>query len=80
MKHSGKCPKCEGEEIVHAPGGMMEGQSSVHFGSSFFPTIVRISHYLCQNCGFTELWVDGHDDLRKLRKMEPMVHRVTEER
>ena len=46
----------------------MNGQSNVNFGNAFFPSLVRISHYICKRCGFAELWVDREEDQRLLLK------------
>ena len=70
MKNTGQCPKCGGREIAHSPGGKMDGQSNVNFGNAFCPTLIRISHYVCKNCGFAELWVDREGDLEDLRRQE----------
>jgi hypothetical protein len=43
-----------------------------NFGNAFFPTLIRVSHYICKNCGFAELWVDRDDDLQDLRVVESM--------
>lgn len=70
MKNSLRCPKCQGAEIAHAPGGKLNGQSNVQFGNFMFPTTIRLSHYICKTCGFAELWVDGQDDFADLQQME----------
>lgn len=48
----------------------MNGQSNVNFGNAFFPSLVRISHYICKRCGFAELWVDREEDLEEVRRQE----------
>jgi len=63
-----QCPKCHGKEIVRLPGDIES--PSVLSGAkppSSFKTI-KYTRYCCTHCGFTEVWVDDPEDLKKLLK------------
>ena len=69
MKHSSKCPKCEGSEVIRIPGivGPHGSGNNVPMGWTTLSSI-EVTRYLCGRCGFSEEWIDTPEDIEKIRK------------
>jgi predicted nucleic-acid-binding Zn-ribbon protein len=69
MKNSKKCPKCESPDIARIPGkvGAYGSGNNIQVGATLFGA-VEVTRFLCQNCGFSEEWVESKDDLKKIGK------------
>jgi transposase-like protein len=65
MKNSGKCPKCQSNDVVRIAGGT--GTSGNIFMGTF-SGIVLLTRYLCASCGFVEQWVESADDIAKVKR------------
>ena len=69
MKNTKTCPKCHSNDIVR-----IEGQIRAHGSGNNIPTgfavwsAVKVTRFLCLNCGFSEEWVEDREDLEKLRE------------
>lgn len=69
MKKSLTCPKCKSQDIIRIPGRVGE-----HFAGNNIPTgwtsssAVKVTRYLCGNCGFIEEWIESSADIQKVRK------------
>jgi len=69
MKNTKKCQKCSSNDIIIIPG-----QSGAYGIGNNIPTgltilsYVKVTRYLCLNCGFSEEWIDAEKDREKLRK------------
>ncbi|MCK5177673.1 MAG: hypothetical protein KAQ92_08155 [Candidatus Aenigmarchaeota archaeon] len=69
MKNSKQCPKCSSKKIIKIPGqiGAFGVGNNIMMGSFVF-NAVKITRYLCRDCGFSEEWIDGEKDIEKLEK------------
>jgi DNA-directed RNA polymerase subunit RPC12/RpoP len=69
MKNTGTCPKCNGKVVIKIPGaaGAYGSGNNIPAGVTIFSS-VKVSRYLCGTCGFSEEWIDNHDDLTKLER------------
>lgn len=69
MKQSGECSKCGSSEVLRIPGevGGFGVGNNIPTGSTIFSR-VKVTRYLCVQCGYSEEWVDSSDDLAKLRE------------
>ena len=68
MKNSCLCPKCSSKDIALIPGlaGAYGAGNNILTGATIF-SAVKVSRFLCLNCGFSEEWVESKDDLEKIR-------------
>jgi predicted nucleic-acid-binding Zn-ribbon protein len=68
MKNSMKCPKCQSCNIVRIEGqvGAYGSGNNIMTGITIF-SAVKVTRYLCADCGFSEEWIESKDDLDKLR-------------
>jgi predicted nucleic-acid-binding Zn-ribbon protein len=72
MKHSNTCPKCQFNDIIRIPARLpaSSGENIVNIG---LMKAVKVTRYVCATCGFSEEWVESHDDIEKLRaRHEPL--------
>jgi len=67
MKLSNKCPKCDSEDLIRIPGqvGAHGSGNNISVGFTTFSSI-KVTRYLCSQCGFTEEWIDSKGDIDKL--------------
>ena len=68
MKYTHLCPKCQSGDILR-----IEGESraygagdNIRVGVTIF-SAVKVTRFLCLNCGFSEEWIESGEDLEKLR-------------
>ena len=68
MKNTKKCPKCGSSEIIKIPGkaGAYGSGNNIPIGATTF-SAVPVDRYLCNECGFSEEWVDL-DYMKKVKK------------
>jgi predicted nucleic-acid-binding Zn-ribbon protein len=68
MKKAGTCPKCGSRELVKIPGqaGAHGAGNNIPAGWTIFSS-VKVTRYLCSQCGFSEEWIDSRADRMKLR-------------
>ncbi len=74
--HNGICPKCSSEQVYNAPAestttgmGTSEGLLYLQIlNANWLSTVtqVRLSSYVCQSCGYIEMYVDDAEALSKL--------------
>ncbi|MCK4997638.1 hypothetical protein KAS08_05010 [Candidatus Pacearchaeota archaeon] len=69
MKNSKQCPKCSSKKIIRIPGkvGGFGVGNNIMLGATVF-SAVKITRYLCSNCGFSEEWIDEKKDIEKLKE------------
>jgi hypothetical protein len=69
MKNNGKCTKCNSNDIAKIPGtvGNHGVGNNIMIGMTIFNAI-KVTRYLCCNCGYCEEWVDNKDDIKKIRE------------
>jgi predicted nucleic-acid-binding Zn-ribbon protein len=69
MKSTNTCPKCQSTEIVRIPGqtGPSDTYNFIPISGGWIPTSVSVTRFLCADCGFSEEWVEGEDDLKKAK-------------
>lgn len=64
MKKTEPCPKCQSSDIAKVPG---ENQSKI--GVPVGPLgWAPVTRYICMQCGFTEQYVEGADNLQRIAK------------
>ena len=63
------CPKCESKKIMRIPGnvGMYGSGNNIPAGMTI-ASCIKVTRYLCADCGFSEEWITNTEDLRKLKK------------
>ena len=68
MKNTGKCPKCGEADITRIQGnvGAYGSGNNIMTGSTVF-SAVKVTRFVCQNCGFSEEWIEALEDLERLR-------------
>ena len=68
MKNMKTCPKCNSKDILRIPGkaGAYGSGNNISVGSTIFSAI-KITRYLCCECGYSEEWIDNKEDIEKLR-------------
>lgn len=67
MKNTGRCPKCDGNNLIRIPGcadGYGAG-NNIKYGITIF-SYIKVTRYVCSNCGFSEEWIDEKSDIDKL--------------
>ena len=69
MKNSKQCPKCSSKKIIRIPGKFESwgAGNNIRMGI-FVKNAVLVTRYLCNNCGFSEEWIDKKEDIEKLKK------------
>ena len=69
MKQSKICPKCNSHEIVRIPGlGSAYGDgSNTPLEIGILPRAVKVTRYLCGDCGYSEEWIDNQEDIESLK-------------
>jgi len=69
MKNNEECTKCNSKDIAIIPGtvGGLGAGNNIMTGMSIFSAI-KVTRYLCCNCGYCEEWVDNKDDIKKIRE------------
>ena len=69
MKRHRSCPKCNSSDIIRIPGkvGAYGTGNNIMVGATIFGA-VKVTRYLCGQCGFTEEWIDDPEDIRKLKE------------
>ena len=69
MKNSKKCPKCSSSRIIKIPGQVGPYGAGNNIPTrTFIPSFVKVTRYLCSNCGFSEEWIDEKKDIEKIEK------------
>ena len=68
MKNTGVCPKCRGNDIVRIEGnlGAYGSGNNIPIGFTVM-SAVKVTRFLCANCGFSEEWIDSGNDLEKIK-------------
>jgi len=69
MKTTGKCVKCGSSGILRIPGrtGPFGTGNNIPVGRTIFAS-VNITRYVCDQCGYSEEWLDAASGLQKLRE------------
>jgi len=79
MKNTSACPKCESADIIRVPGTLDMGfwltlpiyHNRIPLKSwAVTPkkTMVLVTRIVCTECGFSEEWIEGAEDITKLKK------------
>ena len=68
MKNFRLCTKCQSNDIVRIEGlsGAYGAGNNIPVGLSFFSSI-KVTRFLCLNCGFSEEWIESREDLERIR-------------
>ena len=69
MKNSNSCSKCQSNDIAVIEGytGAYGAGNNILTGATVFSG-VKVTRFLCLNCGFSEEWVESKDDLEKIKR------------
>ena len=69
MKTTGRCTKCAASDILRIPGrtGAYGSGNNIPAGRTIFSS-VKVTRFLCGQCGYSEEWVEPAADLEKLRE------------
>ncbi|MPW26439.1 hypothetical protein GC105_11625 [Alkalibaculum sp. M08DMB] len=67
MKNTKTCSKCNSKNIIRIPGkaGAYGSGNNIMTGMSIF-SAVKITRYLCCECGYSEEWIEDKKDIDKL--------------
>jgi len=65
MKNSKKCPKCSSVNIIYMPGNKLKIGDFIQPGTTILSAI-KLSRYICGDCGYIERWIENKNDLNKL--------------
>ena len=68
MKNSKTCPKCESKNILLIPGSTRQSTGNAISTNIFGFTSVLITRFLCEDCGYSEEWVQKKEDITVLKK------------
>lgn len=69
MKNTIRCTKCDSENIIRIPGTVGSYGSGNNIRTGIFTIgAVKVSSYLCSECGYLEEWIDDKKDIEKLIK------------
>ncbi|MBN2589822.1 MAG: hypothetical protein JXA96_08160 [Sedimentisphaerales bacterium] len=67
MKNTHVCPKCESKNILHIPGMVRAHGAGNNIPAGWtILSAVKVSRYLCTECGYSEEWVIDRDDIKRL--------------
>lgn len=66
MKRNGKCVKCGSPELIRVPVIPGEGPHIAVGDRTMYSVPLR--HIVCGTCGYIEVWIDGKENLSRLRK------------
>lgn len=63
MKNGNKCSKCSSSKIFRVPGN----DAAYGIGSNMIVgwTHIKVTRYVCAQCGYIEYWIDSKEDLLK---------------
>lgn len=68
MKNTKTCLKCNSRDILLIPGKHTGyGSGNIIMVGSTSIGSVKVTRYLCCNCGYSEEWIDNKMDIEKLR-------------
>lgn len=67
MKNTKICPKCNSKSIARIPGetGPHGYGNIIMTGMTIF-SAVKVTRYLCCDCGYSEEWIDDKKDIEKI--------------
>lgn len=71
VKKSGRCPKCDSQDIFRDPGWTASYQSGNYVileRGLFVWSKAKMARYVCTHCGFCEEWVDEETELEKIKQ------------
>ncbi len=68
MRNTKICPKCGSYDVVRVPGGVGAhgAGDNIPMGLWTFSAI-KVTRYLCCDCGFSEEWIDDPNDREKIK-------------
>ncbi len=64
MKNRGACRKCRSHDIIRIDA-KLEGGTVIYIG---LVDSVALTRFVCGNCGFTEEWLEGDEEIEKLKR------------
>lgn len=65
MKNTGICIKCESQDVIRIPDNIGAYGSGNNIVSGIIKK-VKVTRYLCCECGYSEEWIDDKKDIEKL--------------
>lgn len=69
IKNAEGCPKCNSKNFIRIPGtvGAHGSGNNILIGATVIGA-VKVSRYLCCECGYLEEWIDDEKDIEKIIK------------
>lgn len=69
MKQTNTCSKCKARDLLRIPGksGAFGSGNNIPVGGTIF-SAVKVTRFVCSQCGFSEEWIDSPEDLAKLQE------------
>ena len=70
MKNFRLCPKCQSNDIVRIEGHVGHYGDGNNIPVKMFVLSldrVKVTRFLCLNCGFSEEWIESREDLERIR-------------
>ena len=65
MKNTRVCTKCQSQDIIRIPGNIGVYGSGNNIVSGIIKK-VKVTRYLCCECGYSEEWIDDKKDIGQL--------------
>ncbi|MBU5484386.1 hypothetical protein KQI86_08605 [Clostridium sp. MSJ-11] len=67
MKNTSICPKCNSNSILRIPGKAGSyGSGNIIMTGFTVLSAIKITRYLCCDCGYSEEWIDDKEDIKIL--------------
>ena len=68
MRNTHRCPKCGETRLIYIPGkaGVYGIGNNIMTGMTIFSAVL-VNRYVCNRCGYSEVWIDP-SDLSQLKK------------
>jgi predicted nucleic-acid-binding Zn-ribbon protein len=68
VKNSRSCPKCASFNILKIPGKHTGyGAGNIILVGLTALNAVKVARFLCEQCGYSEEWIESEEDIRRLK-------------
>ncbi|NLL05624.1 MAG: hypothetical protein GX270_07530 [Clostridiaceae bacterium] len=67
MKNTKQCPKCNSTSLLKIPGKHTGyGSGNIIFVGLTALSAVKVTRFVCEQCGYSEEWIENKADIQKL--------------
>jgi len=66
VKNTNLCPKCHSKNLIIIPG-KHHGYGAGNIIMVGFTFHIKVTRYLCEDCGYIEEWIEDKKDIQKLK-------------